>query len=315
MTVERLLLNSREEWLAARKPTVGASAAAALLGVHPFLTAFGLWADKTGRLPPEGGEESPPLRRGRLLEPVALKLLGEERPHWLITANTIPGGQMFVDRGARLSATPDAFATDPGRPGFGLVEVKTVEAGEFRRKWRDEEGEVAPPLWVSVQAIVGAHLTGASWAVVAALVASYGLDLHVVDVPIHAGVIERVRAETAAFWRLVDSGKVPDADYGRDADLIRRIFAEDDGEVIDLRTDNRLAELIAEREARKADQKSADADLKEINAEIIAKLGTASAAETAEGLLSARTVHRKEFTVAAGSYRRITFKPHKDATA
>jgi putative phage-type endonuclease len=55
----------RDEWLAARRPYVGASEAACLVGEHPFITAAELAAEKLG-----GGVErdSTAMRRGRALE-------------------------------------------------------------------------------------------------------------------------------------------------------------------------------------------------------------------------------------------------------
>jgi predicted phage-related endonuclease len=38
-----------EEWLGLRREDVTASQAAALLGAHPYTTAYQMWADKTGR--------------------------------------------------------------------------------------------------------------------------------------------------------------------------------------------------------------------------------------------------------------------------
>lgn len=312
--VERIPIGSRSEWLALRKPNIGASVAGCLLGVHEYQTAYGLWARLTGALA-EDPEETPVMERGRLLEPVALTLLSEKRPTWKVAPNPVPGGVYLIDRAARLAATPDAFVIDPER-GPGIVQVKSVEPGIFRRKWRDPEtGETAPPLWIAVQSLVEADLAGASWAAVAALTVGYGLDLHVVDVPLHAGVVARVRAAVDAFWRMVEEGRRPDPDYARDAELIADLYAEDDGTTIDLRSDNRIVDLLAERTARQADRKAADDDLQQINAELFAKLGPAAAALTRDGVLTAKTIRRKSFTVPEGSYRRLAFKPYRNEDA
>jgi putative phage-type endonuclease len=105
--IERFRPASREEWLSLRKNTIGASEVAALLGVHPWLTAYELWARKSGLIPEI--KETPAVRRGRHLEAVAIEFLREERPEWIIEANQIPGGHFYVDRDMGLSCTPDAF--------------------------------------------------------------------------------------------------------------------------------------------------------------------------------------------------------------
>lgn len=295
---------SREDWLALRAANVGASVAGCLLGVHEYQSAFGLWAQHRG-LVAEDPEETPPMRRGRLLEDDAIQLVQEERPHWTVTPNPIPGGFYFVDPALRLAATPDAFVDCPER-GRGVLQVKTVTPSQFRRKWLDDEtGEVVPPLWIGVQAIVEAHLTGAAWAAVAAMRVGFGLDLDIVPVPVHAGVVARVRAAVAEFWDLVESGRQPDFDYGRDADLIAEIYSEDDGTEVDLSDDNRLPALAAEQRRLAAVKRDAERGLLAVNAEILTKIGPATVAHIRGGRITARTVRRKAFTlsVPASSYR------------
>lgn len=307
MPVDILNPASREEWLAIRRRNIGASVAGCLLGVHDYQTAYGLWALATGAIA-EDPEETPPMRRGRLLEPVALQLLAEERPDWRITPNPIPGGQYFVDRELRLGATPDAFAIDEhGR--LGVVQVKSVEPSVFRRKWRDSDtGLVEPPLWIAVQAIVEARLAGAEWAAVAAMRVGFGLDLEVIPVPLHAGVFARACTAVADFWGMVVSGDPPDPDYARDGALIARLYADDDGGEIDLTADPDLPALADEDATLGATISTAEKRRKEIRATVLHKLGNAAAARIAGGSVSAKTIRRDGYTVAPSAYRRIAFK-------
>jgi len=67
--------HDREAWLEARKTGIGASEVAAIFGMHPFMTARDLWLEKTGRALPKA--ETPDMRRGRRLEPVAAELYAE----------------------------------------------------------------------------------------------------------------------------------------------------------------------------------------------------------------------------------------------
>jgi predicted phage-related endonuclease len=90
MSKQRVTPKSRADWLDIRKGFVGASEAAALLHCHPYLTLTHLWALKAGKIDPE--PENPAMRRGKLLESVALEMLAAERPDWTIKPNTIPGG-------------------------------------------------------------------------------------------------------------------------------------------------------------------------------------------------------------------------------
>jgi len=309
---ERHPVSSREEWLALRSGDITASSVSALLGVHDYISAYGIWMLKTGRLT-EDSETSPAMERGRMLEPVAVQLLRERHPDWSITHNEGAGRVYLRDPTIRLGATIDVFATDAAGTPI-IVQIKSVESSVFRRKWM-QDGEAIPPLGAAVQTVTEAHLAGAARAIVTPLVVGFGLEMPEIDVPLHEGVIDRVRAEVEAFWRLVESGRTPEPDYGRDAGLIAELYAEDDGEVIDLRHDNRIVDLIAARTERMASIREAEAELKPINAEILAKIGTAATALVQGGRLTAKTVHRKEFTVAASSHRRISFKADREDAA
>lgn len=48
MSVKKLVLNSREEWLQARKNHIGGSDASACVGVNPYKSNVELWEEKTG---------------------------------------------------------------------------------------------------------------------------------------------------------------------------------------------------------------------------------------------------------------------------
>ena len=65
------------------------------------------------------------MRRGRLLEPIALQLLQEEKPDWVIA----PHPFYYRDGEMRLGASPDALASRPDISGIGVVQLKTVGHG------------------------------------------------------------------------------------------------------------------------------------------------------------------------------------------
>ncbi|MDQ0438004.1 hypothetical protein QO014_002396 [Kaistia dalseonensis] len=249
------------------------------------------------------------MERGRDLEEVALNRVRRANPLWNVISNPMPGGKMFVDRMARLSSTPDAFVVDPQRPGTGVLQIKTVYPHIFRDQWLDPDTrDVIPPLWVSVQAILDGYFSGASWAAVGALV-GFDLDLYVVDVPIHTGVVQRVYDAAARFWRMVEAGTAPDPDFARDGEALAAMFGQDDGQTIDLSGDNALPVLVDEHERLVGEKSAADRRLKEIKAEFISKLGTAAAARLADGrVITAKTVHRDAYAVAPSSYRSIRIK-------
>lgn len=300
MAIEQHQLTDRAAWMALRERDVTASVAGAVLGVHEYQTPFGLWALKSG-LAHEDPEESPAMRRGRLLEPVALQILAEDRADWRV----IPANDVYWrDAAARIGATPDAYAIDPNRAGRGVVQVKTTSDLVFRRKWLDEDRQVQVPLWIAVQAIVEARLTGATWAAVAVLVVGHGLDLHVVDIPLHDGLWTRLVEDVATFWRGVEAGEPPAPDFGRDGETIAALYPPDEGaEPLDLSADNLAPALVDEREALSARTKADKARLDEIKAELTHKLAGHPIARLADGREITRTIqHRAESVVKATSF-------------
>lgn len=302
--VDMYPITDRAIWLELRKRDVTASAAAALLGVHPYQTAYSMWAEKTGVITTDD-EMTEAMERGIELEPLAVRRIRKKHPTWIVEQpNTY-----YRDPAARLGATPDAFAQDPERDGFGVVQIKSVEPSKFRKTWRNEEGETEPPVWIVIQAIIEAELTGASWAAVAALVIGYGIDLHLVDVPLHRGVIDRVRAEVAAFWRTVEEGRTPDPDFNRDYALIERLFDPSAPQPLDLCGDNALPELLDEKDRLASEKTAAEARLKAIKAELLTKLDGHGAALCADGrIVTARRTKRKAYQVKETEYVDVRIK-------
>jgi hypothetical protein len=302
--IERHKITSREQWMNLRKADVTASAAASLLGIHPYQTAYSLWATKTGRISDEI-EDSPPLRRGRLLEPLAVQMLREDRPDWQVSDH--PLNLYFRDPVARIGATPDLTArNEHGK--FGAVQIKSVEASIFRKEWRDADGNVSPPLWIVIQAIIETRLMGLEWAAVAPIVVGHGVEMPVIEVPLHEGIYDRIKGEVAHFWRLVESGKTPDVDFGRDAALIERLYAPT-GEIVDLAQDNVAPDLADEKEKLASEKSTIEDRQRAIKAELLTKLGGASGGRLRDGrLITAKRVDRKGYEVGPSSYMDLRVK-------
>ncbi|WP_448952175.1 YqaJ viral recombinase family protein [Labrys neptuniae] len=257
----------------ARRRDITASIAGGLLGVHDYTTAFEIWGSKTGRIK-EDQEDTPAMKRGRLLEPVAFQLLAEKHPDWVLT----PPGVYLRDTEIRMGATPDLYVDSPDR-GPGVVQVKTTADLIFKQKWRDPSThEIVLPLWIAIQCMIETELSGRAWGEVALMVVGMGLDLYEVDVPLHASVMKRVNEAIKAFWDLTDSGEPMPPDYARDGANIARVFDQGNEPPIDLSGDNRFAELVDQRSDLKEAEKAAKAKLEEVEAEIKFKLGNSSIA-------------------------------------
>jgi predicted phage-related endonuclease len=307
--IERIPASDLASWLALRSLDVTASSAAALLNVHPFMSAYELWALKSGRIS-EDAEMTPAMERGQLLEPVAVTLLRRERPGWDIRHNTLPRQVYYRDASVRLGATPDIIAMDPER-GIGVVQVKTVEPSIFRQKWHDENGDLQPPIWIVIQAIIEAKLTGSSWAAVAPLVVGFGVEMPIIDVPIHDGVYERIAGEVKAFWQRIADGIEPDPDYTRDDALLSRLGRGTNGEQIDLSADNMMPGLLEERAELKGRIKVDTDRCKEIEGEIVAKIGPHESAFVPGWKIARPVISRKGYSVEPTQFRQLKISQSK----
>jgi hypothetical protein len=300
MSIERIAITDREQWLSMRSQDVTASIAGALLGVHPYSTAYGLYLLKKGMIH-EDPEETAPMRRGRLLEPVAVQMLREDRPDWTIHEH--PVGFYYRDPEARVGATPDVIATNE-HGQRGIVQIKSVEPSIFRRDWKTEDGVIEPPLWIVIQGIIEAHLTGVEWAAVAPMVIGFGVELPVIPIPIHAGIYDRIKAEVATFWDRIEQSQPYDPDYARDGSLIARLYPGDNGVEVDLSGDNEAPMYVDQLEAARAAKKAAEGDEKTAKAALASKIGDAAIARLSDGRrVSHKTQRRAGYFVNETEFR------------
>jgi hypothetical protein len=305
-------------WHKLRATNVTASQIAALVGIHPYLTVYELWATKSGRLPAEVPDNAA-LRRGRMLEQVAVDLI---REHWRpqrarVEHNAGINRRFWYDEATRIGGTPDVLVypfpsiegekagiDEPGDPGLGVIQIKTVEPGTFARTWR-LDGEIEPPLWIILQAIAEAKLVGASWAQVAVLRVGFGLDFDLVDVPLHEAAWIRLVTAVENFWHLVDTSTPPPVDYGRDGRLLASLYPADDGTTIDLTGDNELIDALIARAEIKSRQRQLEADCSRHDALIRAKAGDAQVVLVGPYKVTLKTTRVAAHTVDAYTYRQI----------
>ena len=296
-------ITSREEWLERRRQNVNASEAAALFGpeIHPFLTPYKLWALKSGKLDDE--EDKPILRRGRLFEPIVLDILREDYPEWGISKANF----YYWDDETRIGCTPDAIAIRPDQSyGHGVIQIKTVGQFAFKRRWHDDDGNIAVPTWVAVQASIEAYLTGASWAGVAAMkLGDGGIEVVYIDIPLKPHLIHRIEDLTGELWRRVSASEPYDPDFGRDRKVVFDLYEEGKGPILDLSDDGEFRDILNERaqfkQVEKAGENAASAR-KILDARLIHKLGNAPSARSGARVVTIKLIKKKSYTVKPQQY-------------
>jgi putative phage-type endonuclease len=195
-TLERY--DTEAEWLAARRRGIGASEAAAVLGLSKFLSPMDVWSDKVGLAEPRAELER--MKWGKRLQRPIAEGYAEETRRTLID----PGPYTLL-RSVRypwLVASPDyLLAPTTDRPGRGTLDVKNSSVF-MRQDWADE-----PPLVYQIQVQQQLLVTGLTWGVLAALLG--GQELVYTDLAVHDGARAWLLEDLDRFWRLVQAETPP----------------------------------------------------------------------------------------------------------
>lgn len=136
MSVKKLVLSSREEWLQARKNHIGGSDASACVGLNPYKTNTELWEEKTGRRQPEDISHKDYVIYGTRAEEYLRKLFSLDFPQYQVFYDD---NNMFLNSSCPwMHASLDGELVDEdGR--HGILEIKTTNILQSmqKEKWRD----------------------------------------------------------------------------------------------------------------------------------------------------------------------------------
>lgn len=214
---------SREEWLNARKGSIGGSDAAAVLGLTQYSSPYALWAEKTGKLTPEDISGKEAVRLGNDLEQYVADRFSEEtgkklrRDNYIIKNSDYPFAHANVDR--LVIGEPDA--------GF---EAKTTSSWNILQDCR--EGKY-PDSWYC-QITHYMMVTGAKKWYLGVLCLGQGFFWF--EILRNEAEITALAAAEREFWLLVETSTPPAADGSEaTADAVKAIFADStEGYSVDL---------------------------------------------------------------------------------
>lgn len=246
------------EWIEARQQGIGASEAAAALGLSRWESPYSLWARKLGLVPPvesnlamEIGAITEPLNAARYAERVGVPV---QRRNRLMRSKAFPFLLASLDR---------------RRPDGELVELKWTERGDGY----GEPGTDQVPDEALCQGIQQMAVTGAPAVHFSVLFGGRRHEIYTVrrDLDAEATVIERL----AAFWQHVVDRTEPPLDAS-DSTLatLRAIYPRDNGEVLEAGAE--LTEDLLTLRGVKAAAKALEAQEKALRIRIDAAFGAAS---------------------------------------
>lgn len=233
-----------------RRKHIGASDAAAILGLDEFRTAGSVWYEKI-----VGVEDktSPAAEVGNRLEPFLLDWCADE-----LGVHVEPDVR-FETRDGLIAANLDGWIDEDGRRE--VVEAKSTGlAGNWGREGTDEV-----PYRVLVQCMVQMLCARATVAWVPVLIGSFGLRLQLHRVPFDASLAEEIAERLHEWWwRYVETQTAPpDAPS---LDIAKRLRRQPNAECGV--GDELIEEWLYERTQRKAAQCRED----EAQAELLAAM-------------------------------------------
>ncbi len=146
---------NREEWLKARGAGIGASDAAAILEISPWVSKVQLWEEKTGRRKPKDLSGVPAVMRGIAEEPIIRAQFILDHPEFLVDHNEFD--ILSLERKPFINATLDGellYMGPPDKsrglePGMrGVLEIKTgsYSTKRYLDAWT---GSVVPKFYFS----------------------------------------------------------------------------------------------------------------------------------------------------------------------
>jgi putative phage-type endonuclease len=271
-----------EQWLEERRKRIGGSDASAIIGMNKYSSAYTVWADKLGKIPPK--EDNEAMRLGRDLEEYVAKRFTEEtgkrvrRENNILINPDLPFAHANVDR---MIIGEDA--------GF---EAKTTSVLNLKRF---KNGEFPDEYYTQCMHYLA--VTGCK---------KWYLGVLVLGVEFKWFVIERDEDEINAlmeaeadFWKYVESCNAPMVDGSNStSETLKNIYPESNGETVslmayenDLKQYMTLSSLLDDVKKQK----------EEIANRIKAFMGEASKGETGK------------FKVSWSSYERTSFDHKKFA--
>lgn len=243
----------REQWLRWRKGGIGASDAAAVLGLSTWTSPYSLWASKVGLLPDSPSSER--QRIGLLLEPALAALFHARTGLYVVGEQT----QCTHPEHPWARATVDGLVVESSESSeddaIGVVEFKTDAA----------PGWAAIPVAYRAQVIWQMNVAGVSHGWVAVLHGGFRFEVYEVARDESADADWRLMFDAAdRFWREhVLTGDPPEIDGSESTHrTLEAMYPEHmPGTRIAL---DPLADEIAERSLLKTQAKAVQARLDEI---------------------------------------------------
>jgi predicted phage-related endonuclease len=320
---------SREEWLALRRQSIGASEAAAACGEDPVVSPLEFTCRKRGVIEEPDLGQIEAVRWGQLLEPAivaetarraSLVLLERGGIEDLFSKDAdtelvgfVEGHHPFLRSRARpwQTATPDGLGLHPLTGA--LVGIEAKNAGQYNSgAWDAEEGRAPEKFQIQVahQLAVAPRLSGG---ILSGLIGGNSLRSISLERVLIVQVIEAVVAIESRIWNCIETGALPDLSGppASVAKALKALHPDDNGESVVL--PETILDVAVQFEEAKEIAREATKTVEELKSQLVAAIGNATFGYMPDGsgIYSYKTQERDEYVVKASKYRVLRFSKAK----
>lgn len=205
---QRKTFNSNSEWLAGRKEQgIGASSAAAVVGLSPWKTPTELWKELTGQIKPKDLSDNQAVQQGNRMEPAIRHFFQCRHPEYELEYHQYD--LIFQSERPWMFATLDGeFHTENGRNG--ILEIKNVTP-RGKTGWEEWNGKV--PTHYYIQILHQFLATGYDMAILCPALYTAHEDVIIREYEFYREEQEEdmkwLLEREEAFWRSVKNGTIP----------------------------------------------------------------------------------------------------------
>lgn len=132
--VEKIILNSRSEWLEKRAGRIGGSDASCIVGMNPYKSNVELWEIKTGKKQAEDISDKPYVRYGTEAEEHLRALFALDFPQYKVSYDE--NNMWLNDRYPFAHASLDGYLEDEdGKKGILEIKTSNILQSMQKEKW------------------------------------------------------------------------------------------------------------------------------------------------------------------------------------
>lgn len=292
---------SREHWLSLKSKDVSSTEVACLYG-EGYQTEFELYHHKKSGTYVEI-EDNERMKWGRRLQDVIAAGIAEDEG-WRIKPMTFYA-RHDTQRGMGASFDYEVTFQDGVT---GILEIKAVDFIVHRDDWIDDADYKEAPVHIEMQLQQQLEIMGYERGVIAALVSGNKPVIIIRERDKEMG--KELCARIEKFWQDIDNGIEPPIDYNRDADMLKKLFANTVPRTEILTGNNRAEFLCGEYQIGQQIESTGKKRKEAARNELMTLVGDAEKAICGSYKISAGVVNKAEYVCPATSYRnmRVTRK-------